>query len=88
MDEDDPLIVRVGTFFLVVGGGAFLLFIMSDIADKVDFDFLFIAMVSIGIGWYFRRTKAPPPPAGRFEYLKKLRENANNKKAGKGKEKK
>ena len=55
MDNDDPIIVRVGTFFLVMGGGAFLLFVTSDLADNVDFDFLFIAALLLGIGWAFRR---------------------------------
>ncbi len=86
MENDDPLIVRVGTFFLVIGLGAFILFVTSDIADQVDFDYLFIAMLLIAIGWGFRRKKAPPPPAGRFEYLRKMRENS--KKTEKPKEKK
>jgi hypothetical protein len=70
MENEDPLIVRVGTFFMVVGGGAFLLFVMSDIAEQVDFDYLFIAMLLFGIGWTFRRKKAPPPPADRFSWVK------------------
>jgi hypothetical protein len=70
MENEDPLIVRVGTFFMVIGGGAFLLFVMSDIAEQVDFDYLFIAMLFIGIGWTLRRRKAPPPPAGRFSWVK------------------
>ncbi|MBL8101622.1 MAG: hypothetical protein JNM02_03755 [Anaerolineales bacterium] len=80
MENEDPLIVRVGTFFIVMGLGAFVLFVTSDIADQVDFDYLFIAMLLFGVGWGFRRKKAPPPPAGRFEYLRKLRENAGNRK--------
>jgi hypothetical protein len=84
-ENEDSLIIRIGTFFLVIGGGSFLLFVMSDIADKVDFDFLFIAMICIGIGYYLRRAKAPPPPAGRFEAFRKWRENAKNKKGEKAK---
>jgi hypothetical protein len=86
--EEDSLIIRVGTFFMVIGFGAFVLFVTSDIADQVDFDYLFIAMLLIGIGWGFRRKKAPPPPAGRFEYIRKMRENAKNKKTEKPKDKK
>lgn len=87
MENEDPLIVRVGTFFMVMGLGAFVLFVTSDIADKVDFDYLFTAMLLVSIGWYFRRTKAPPPPAGRFAYLRKWREG-RSKKAEKPKDKK
>ncbi len=69
--EDEPLIVRVGTFFLVLGWGSFILFVASDFAKKPDFNYLFIAMILIGIGWGFRRKKAPPPAAGRFSMLRR-----------------
>ena len=80
-ENDDPLIVRVGTFFMVLGGAAFMLFVTSDLADKVDFDFLFIAMVLLGFGWYFRRAKTPPPASGRFSGVRDL---MNRRKKGKG----
>jgi hypothetical protein len=87
MDNDDPIIVRVGTFFYVIGGGAFLLFVASDLAKRADFDFLFVSLLMVGIGWMFRRGKAPPPSAGRFAWLKKQREEANKKKTDKAKTK-
>lgn len=71
MENDDPFIVRVGTFFLVIGLGAFVLFVISDIVEKVDFDFLFVAVLLIGIGWYMRRGKSKPPPATRFSWIKR-----------------
>ena len=40
--DDEPLIYRVGMFFYVIGGGSFVLFVTSDIADQVDFDYLFM----------------------------------------------
>ena len=73
MENEDPFIVRVGTFFMIMGGAAFILFVTSDIADQVDFDYLFAAMLLIFIGWVFRRNKPPPPPAGRFESFRKMR---------------
>jgi hypothetical protein len=88
MENEDPLIVRVGTFFMVMGLGAFVLFVTSDIADQVDFDYLFVAMLLLAVGWGFRRKKAQPPPAGRFESLRKMRDNAKNKNSDKSKEKK
>jgi hypothetical protein len=87
MDEE-PIILRVGMFFYVIGGGAFILFVTSDIADQVDFDFLFLSLLMFGFGWYFRRGKAPPPSAGRFAGFKKWRENAKNKKQKKQEAKK
>jgi flagellar biosynthesis component FlhA len=81
--EDEPFGVRIGTFFVVLGIGSFILFVTSDLAGKPDFDFLFVAMLLVGIGWLFRRKKAPPPSSGRFESLRKMRSGSKNK----GKEK-
>jgi len=79
MNNEDPIIVRMGTFFYVIGGGAFILFVASDLANQANFDYFFIAIVLIAIGWAFRRKKAPPPSAGRFAYIKNMRENAKKK---------
>jgi len=70
MDTEDPFEVRVGTFFVVMGMGTFLLFVISDLTDKVDFDYFFISLILLAIGYYMRRSKAPPPPSGRFEWFK------------------
>ena len=86
MDED--FVFRIGMFFYVIGGGSFVLFVTSDIANKVDFDFLFVALLMFGIGWYLRRGMVPPPSAGRFAGFKKWRENAKNKKQKKQEAKK
>ena len=83
MDSEDPLIFRVGVFFYVIGGGAFILFVISDVAKKADYDFLFTSLLMIGIGWMFRRGKAPPPSAGRFSWLNKQREEAKKKRQSK-----
>lgn len=79
MDNEDPVIVRVGTFFYVIGGGAFILFIASDLAHQAEFDYFFIAILLIGIGWVLRRKKAPPPSSGRFGYIKSTRDKAKKK---------
>jgi hypothetical protein len=85
MENDDPFIVRVGTFFLIMGFGTFILFVLSDIAEQPDFDYLFVALLLIGGGWYMRRGKAKPPPASRFSLLKRFRKGGNKstKPAGK-----
>lgn len=86
--DDEPLIYRVGMFFYVIGGGSFVLFVTSDIAKRVDFDYLFLSVLMISIGWYMRRGKAPPPSAGRFAGFKKWRENVKNRKQPKQEAKK
>ncbi len=84
--EDEPIIVRVGTFFVVLGIGIFILFVASDLAEKPDFDYLFMAMLLVGLGWIFRRRKAAPPAADRFSYFRRIRKRKDNK--GKQAEKK
>ncbi|KXK14653.1 MAG: hypothetical protein UZ14_CFX002001078 [Chloroflexi bacterium OLB14] len=79
MENEDSFTVRVGTFFLMIGLGAFVLFVVSDIAEKVNFDYLFVAVLLIGIGWYMRRGKPKPPPAGRFAWIKKKFGKGNSK---------
>jgi hypothetical protein len=88
MDSEEPLIYRVGMFFYVIGGGAFILFVTSDLAKRADFDYLFISLLMVGIGWMFRRGKPHPPSAGRFAWWKKTREEAKKKKQGKQEAKK
>jgi hypothetical protein len=87
MDSEDPLTVRVGTFFFVIGGGVFLLFVASDLAEQADFDYLFMAILMMGIGWMFRRGKAPPPSSGRFAWWRNNRDEARKKKEEKAKAK-
>ena len=87
MHHEDSFVVRIGLFFFVLGGAAFILFVTSDLANKADFDYLFIAMVLIGIGWPMWRRRPPAPPSGRFEYIRKLRGNGGQKKIQGAKEK-
>jgi hypothetical protein len=79
-NNEDSTVVRMGTFFLVMGAGIFILFVVSDLADKVDFDFLFISVVLIFLGFVFRRGKTPPPSAGRFSLVHKTRDDARKRK--------
>ncbi len=70
----EEFIIRVGTFFIVVGVGIFILFVASDYANQTNFDYLFWAVLSVTVGILLRRRKSPPPPSGRFSYLRKMRE--------------
>jgi hypothetical protein len=76
---DDDFIARIGTFFLVLGVGATVLFVISAIAShslsdeidlKTEFDYLFWAVALIGFGALMRRRAAPPPPSGRFSGIR------------------
>ena len=79
MQPEDPFIVRVGVFFFVIGGGIFILFVASDLAKQPDFDYLFVALILIAIGWSMWRQKPPPPSAGRFSYFKKMQQDARQR---------
>jgi hypothetical protein len=90
MGEEGPtpqeeLVPRVGTFFVILGIFALIFFLASDFAKQPDFDWLFIGMVLLGIGFIFRRRAAPPPSAGRFGAVRKMRESAKKRKEEKAK---
>ena len=75
----NEFIVRMGTFFLVIGVGVFILFIASDSAGKTNFDYLFWSMLSVTVGIMLRRRRPPPPPSGRFGYVRKMREGSKKR---------
>ncbi len=71
----NEFIIRIGTFFLLIGVGIFILFVASDFSGKTNFDYLFWAVLTVTIGLMFRRRRPPKPPSGRFSYVRKLRES-------------
>jgi hypothetical protein len=75
MDAYRHLLARIGVFFLIVGAFLFILFVTSDLAERVDFDYLFLSMLSGGTGWLiYNRNRARPSAAGRFSFLRKARQ--------------
>lgn len=85
MGEGEPtpqgdLVPRVGTFMLLLGIFSLIFFVASDFAKRPDFDWLFVGMVLLGIGFIFRRRAPPPSPAGRFGLFRKIREDAKKRK--------
>ncbi len=74
------LIIRIGTFFTVIGVGLLILFIASDMSKMTDYDYLFWSILCISLGLLFRSRRAPPPPSGRFRLLHK--DKGNSEKGG------
>ncbi len=70
----NEFLIRIGTFFMLIGIGIFILFIASEFAGKTNFDYLCAAVLCVTVGIMFRRRKPPGPPSGRFSYIRKLRE--------------
>ena len=59
----NEFVIRIGTFFLVIGVGVFILFVASDYAGKTNFDYLFWSVLSVTIGVILRRRRPPPDRA-------------------------
>jgi len=67
---------RLGNFFTIVGAALVALFVIIDLGDKPAFAYFFFGLVSVLLGLYlrWRSPNQPPPPAGRFTIIKKMRE--------------
>lgn len=71
--NDDNIIPRIGTFFIVMGLGFIILFVASDLAKSTLFDLFFVGVLLGGIGLYLRRKITPAPSSGRFETWRSIR---------------
>ena len=78
--DQREFVPRIGTFLILLGIFSLVFFLASDFANQPEFDWLFIGMVLVGIGFLFRRRATPPPPAGRFGMVRKIREDAKKRK--------
>ena len=75
----DDLIARIGTFFYMIAIGLVILFFASESANKTDYDYFFIALILLIVGFLFRKRAAPPPAADRFRMIRRYRENQKAK---------
>jgi len=76
----NEFIIRIGSFFIILGLGIFVLFVASDYANQTNFDYLFWAVLSVTVGILFRRRKPPAPPSGRFSMLHRMPGHSNEDK--------
>lgn len=68
------LIYRVGTFFLIVGAGLVILFILSEAAQQTAIGYFCWGTILLVIGFAFRaQYKRTIPQSGRFSIFKKLK---------------
>lgn len=68
------IIYRVGTFFLLVGLGLLVFFMMSESAGKPTFSYFCWSMILLIVGFLFRaQYKKAVRSSGRFSILKRLK---------------
>ena len=75
----NEFLIRMGSFFTIIGIGLMVLFAITYMANAPDFKFFFLGLASIYVGWRLSRRKAPPQPSGRFATIRKWREGTKNK---------
>jgi hypothetical protein len=68
---DNPL-PRIGNFFVLVGGGLMIIFLGSEFGREPDFNYFFLGLGALCLGFLFRRRHAPPPESARFSTLRRM----------------
>ena len=67
------IIHRIGTFFLLVGIGLIVFFVLSEAAQQVIFDYFCWGLILLVVGFIFRaQYRKSLPPSGRFSLVRKL----------------
>ena len=75
---------RIGTFFLIIGIGLFVLFMASEAAGKVTFSYFCWCLILVIFGFIFRgQFKRKVTPSGRFSLVKRLMPKAKKEDQGK-----
>jgi flagellar biosynthesis component FlhA len=83
----NEFLIRLGTFFTLIGICLIILFGATYLGNAPDFLYFFLGLISIVIGWRLSKRKEPPPPSGRFAYVRKMRENSKKRQEEEKKEK-
>ena len=64
---------RIGTFFVIVGIGLLVVFLMSEAARQVAFEYFCWSVLLLVVGFVFRgQFKRKVEPSGRFSLVRKL----------------
>jgi len=74
-------IYRVGTFFLLVGTGMLIFFMLSEAAGKPTFSYFCWSMILLIVAFLFRaQYKKSVPSSGRFSVLKRFKRKPKEEK--------
>lgn len=75
---------RIGTFFLLVGIGLLVFFMLSEAAQQVTFSYFCWSLILMILGLVFRgQFKKNVSPSGRFSLVKRLMPKAKKEDQGK-----
>jgi hypothetical protein len=75
------LIYRVGTFFLLVGTGLLIFFMLSESAGQPMFNYFCGSIVLLVVGFMFRaQYKKSAPSSGRFSVLNRFKRKPKEEK--------
>ena len=66
---------RIGTYFLLVGLGLLVFFMLSEAAKQPTFSYFCWSMILLTLGFVFRAQykKPGPPPSGRFSVFNRFK---------------
>jgi len=79
-------IYRVGTFFLLIGVGLLIFFMLSESAEQPQFNYFCWSMILLTLGFMFRaQYKKATVSSGRFSVLKRMFRRGGGGGAGGGK---
>jgi hypothetical protein len=68
------IVHRIGTFFLILGIGLLMIFLLSEAAGDTAFQYFCWSTLLITLGFMFRaQYKRAAPPSGRFSVFKRFR---------------
>ena len=74
-------IYRVGTFFLLVGTGLLIFFVLSEAAGQPTFSYFCWSTILLILGFMFRaQYKKAVPSSGRFSVLKRFKRKPKEEK--------
>jgi hypothetical protein len=75
---------RIGTFFLLIGIGLLVFFMLSEAAQNVTFSYFCWSLILMIFGFLFRgQFKRKVTPSGRFSLVKRLMPKAKKEDQGK-----
>ena len=83
-NDRKEILYRIGTFFLLVGIGLLVFFILSEAAQKAALSYFCWAIILVVIGFVFRaQYRKSIKPADRFNLVRKMMPKAKKEQQGK-----